>query len=669
MGFLSKALASGTRNKYERGANYELGNSIASSSVSNAMGTGGKSINVLEEYNGIAWKCINLRAETLADQDLFVERLVNKEWVKDQQHPFNEVLEGGIGSHDLSELLEAHSKSMDLYGESFWYYSKGDKSAKPVAIYLLDPASMTVIIADNKVKGYLYQKDQTRIALELDEVDHYRISNPASPFRGYGPMQAAGWFIRSSRYVTTYMNNFLENNAIPAGVIVSKETINPEEWQLFKQQWSEKYSGIDNAGKTGFIQGADLNFVKTGMSLGEVDFEKIKEASRTDIMIMFGISKPMMAIFDDINRASATVARQLFAITITSPALKRLARKTSKKVAKWYGAQYRVSASNPIPEDEETKLQAYDKGIGRWFTVNEARAAYGLEPIAGGDVITPALASIAPTKSIGKVTIRTKNNKADFSYEMKESFRSEMEGLQNKYEQKFVKVTNTVLTAQKDMVKGQLTPKKVLSSTFNADDEAAKLAGELMPLFVGLASEQGALAAQFVGNADSTFEVTDVMRKYIAKSVAKASLGFTEDTQTLIANAVAESLQAGDSAFDLAKQIDFIYDDVLGVKEPGYRSLRLARTEVIKSSNEITETAYKQSGVVSKKEWLANPGACEFCRALNGSVVQLGGVFVPKNGELSGVDGGTRKNDYEDVKHPGVHSNCRCALIPVIESA
>lgn len=669
MGIISKIA---NVNKYERGANYELGNSLSGTAVSTLFGTGGAEINVLEEYSGIAWKCIDIKAERLADQDLFVQRLVDNKWQEDKQHPFNLVLEGGDGQLDQSELLEAWSKSMDLYGEAFFYFSKGERSAQPFAVYPLNPASMTVLIANKKVTGYIWQEDGERVLMDVSEVKHWKYHDWRHPFRGTGPMQSAGWFIKSSRYTITYLNNFMENNGIPAGVIVAKDGFpNDDDWNLFKEQWAAKYSGINNAGKTGFVRGANLEFVKTGLSLGEVDFEKVKKSNREDIMFMFGISKPMAAIFDDINRASAVTAERLFAKSLTSPSLRRLQRKLSKSVAIWYGPQYQIGATNPVPEDDEIRITRLEKGVNKWLTVNEARIADGLEPLGSEfDVIqsqTPTPA--AAPKSIGKIRIKTikKNNKAEFSYEMKESFRGEMQDIQEKYEQQFLQKSNKVLKAQKEMVLDQLQPKKVVTAHFDPEEESKKLAEEVLPLFILLAQEQGQLAASFVGGPDTQFSLTEVTQKYIAASVAKATLGFSQETQEKIAKALADGLTEGESIARIAKRINALYDEVLGVKTPGYRIERLARTEVIKTSNEITETAYKQTGLVKKKEWFANPGKCEFCAALNGSVIQLGASFVPKDGKLEGVDGGTRVNTYEAVNHPPVHAQCRCALLPVIE--
>jgi len=653
-----------------KSGNTELGRSLSNTSVSSLLGTGGASINVLEEYQGFAWKAINVRADVLAAQDLFVERKVGTKWQQDVNHEFNAVLEGEIGQPNLSDLLHAHEVSLCLYGESFWYFSKGEKSQKPAGVYLLDPSCITVMVANERVTGYVYQKNGDRVALDIDEVEHNFIYDPRNPYRGYGPMQAAAWFIRSARYVNTYVNNFLENNAIPAGVVVAKGTVNEGDWKLFKEQWASKHAGIDNAGKTGFVRGSDLDFVKTGLSLGEVDFEKMKNTSRDDVMIMFGVSKPMMAIFTDINRAAAITARQLFAITNTEPALMKLRRKLSKRVAKWYGLQFRIGSTSSVPEDEETKLNEYDKGVGRWFTVNEARAAYGLEGITGGDIIDSAVkptATVAP-KSVGKVTIITKKKDSHaFSYEMKESFRGESEALQLKTETALMQAASPLLRKQRDRMLAQLAPKKLLDGKFDPAAEGKALSDEILPILIELAATQGKLAAAFVGSTDAAFELTPVMEKYVADSITQASLGFSEETQAKIAQAITDGLNANESIAKIGKRINALYEEVLTGKTPGYRIERLARTEVVKTSNEITEAAYKQSSVVSKKEWFANPGKCEFCSSLNGSVVSLGATFVPIGATMEGTDGGSRVNSYEDVKHPPTHPGCRCTLIPVIE--
>lgn len=677
MGILNKALAGAfaDSNKYEQGANYELGHSLSST---NLLGSG-DSISLIKEYSGWLWKAIDTRAQYLSDEEVFIERKVGDKWQRDDSHEFNEVLSGekandGLRSYDMSELLEAHQVSKDLYGEVFWYFSRGERSTSPMGAYILDPQYMTILVANSKIKAYIYQKDGGRVLFEPDEIDYYFITNPFNEWRGKSPTQSAGIFIKSARYVTTYVNNFLENNAIPAGVIVAESEVSDDDWKLFKSQWTERYSGIDNSGKTGFIRGQKLDFVKTGLSLGEVDFSAMKNASRDDIAAMFSVPKGLWGIFEDINRATAQALREIFAESVTSPELKRIRRKLTLRVRKAYGDNFRVWTSNPVPEDRELTLQEDKEGVGKWITPNEIRERRGQKPIPGGDVLyltTPnaqtAPAEDTPTKKLSIKLVNKSTNKAELTYEMKESFRSKMEDVQVKYEKKYLQAVEPVLKAQKKAVIAQISPKKLADAGIDAKEEAQKMTDSTISVFIALAKEQGAIASQFVGNAESEFDFTKVMEKYIRDSVTKASLGFTEETEVAVSKAIEEGLQAEESLAKIAKRIDTIYNDVLGVASPGYRIERIARTEVIKTSNEITEAAYRQSGVVKKKEWLSNPGACQFCMALDGTIVRLGATFVGKDTSIEGEDGGTFKNTYEDVKHPPIHPDCRCGLIPVID--
>jgi len=676
VGIFSKAIggAGGTGGRYETGANYELGQSI---SASNILGTG-ENISLVREYSGWLWKAIDTRAQYLSDEELYVERKVGDKWQREDNHEFNLVLSGersndGLRSYDMSEMLEAHQVSKDLYGEVFWYFSKGERSNSPFGAYILDPAYMTILVTGGKIKGYVYQKDGDRALFEPSEIDYYFIANPFSEWRGKSPTQAAGIFIKSARYTTTYVNNFLENNAIPAGVIVAEGDVSDADWKLFKKQWQSKYSGIDNSGKTGFIRGQKLDFVQTGLSLGEVDFSAMKNATRDDIAAMFSVPKGLWGIFEDINRATAQALREIFAESVTSPELKRIKRKLSARVRNAYGEQFRVGSSNPVPEDRELTLEEDKEGVGRWITPNEIRERRGLNPIAGGDTLTLVApqASTTPVEESSKglkIRLVTKStNKADLTYEMKESFRSKMEDVQVKYEKSYLKAVQPILKAQKASVLDQISPKKINESGMDVKEEAEKMVDGTISVLIALAKEQGQIAAEFVGSGDSNFDFTKVMERYIRDSITKASLGFTEETEVNVSTAIKEGLEEGESFAKIAKRIDTIYNDVLGVATPGYRIERIARTEVIKTSNEITEAAYRQSGVVKKKEWITNPGACQFCSALDGTIVRLGANFVEKDGSVEGDDGGTYTNTYEDVKHPPIHPDCRCGLVPVIE--
>jgi hypothetical protein len=60
----------------------------------------------------------------------------------------------------------------------------------------------------------------------------------------------------------------------------------------------------------------------------------------------------------------------------------------------------------------------------------------------------------------------------------------------------------------------------------------------------------------------------------------------------------------------------------------GYRAERIARTETLKTSNQATLWAYRQTGYVTAKIWVVNPGACEQCSYFDGKTVGLESNFL-----------------------------------------
>jgi len=101
---------------------------------------------------------------------------------------------------------------------------------------------------------------------------------------------------------------------------------------------------------------------------------------------------------------------------------------------------------------------------------------------------------------------------------------------------------------------------------------------------------------------------------------------------------------------------------------PRYRRELISRTETIRSSNAGTNALYKDWGV-QYKEWLATADArtCEWCLAMNGKIIPVGGSFWEKGQSMTVQVGDKTRSmtfGYETVQFPPLHPACRCCLIP-----
>ena len=106
-----------------------------------------------------------------------------------------------------------------------------------------------------------------------------------------------------------------------------------------------------------------------------------------------------------------------------------------------------------------------------------------------------------------------------------------------------------------------------------------------------------------------------------------------------VADAIEEGLSNDDLADQLAENYAFSDD----------RAETIARTETAFADVAGNLEAYKASGQVDGKRWLAAPDCCDDCQELDGEVVGLDEEFPNDGG-----DG------------PPAHPNCRCDLLPVL---
>jgi len=154
-------------------------------------------------------------------------------------------------------------------------------------------------------------------------------------------------------------------------------------------------------------------------------------------------------------------------------------------------------------------------------------------------------------------------------------------------------------------------------------------------------------------------KVMEALEKHRIGSVG----GINNETLKLLRTELATGMEAGESISTLRSRIESTF-----IKGEAYRAERIARTETIWAWNEGAVQGYKQSGMVEKKQWVSSGDerSCDFCPTLDGKIVGIDAVYFEKGGKFE-VGESVLNFDYEDVGHPPLHANCRCAIVPIIE--
>jgi len=175
-----------------------------------------------------------------------------------------------------------------------------------------------------------------------------------------------------------------------------------------------------------------------------------------------------------------------------------------------------------------------------------------------------------------------------------------------------------------------------------------KLAKTLKPVISSMIAQYGERTISLLVEMGMPVNITfDIGNPAVVKWLNDYTVELSKNLEAVntddLKRELAAGLDAGETMPELARRVNDIFENY-----DRYRAEKIARTETIRASNQGALEAYKQSGVVEKKIWIASADACEACLELDGKVERLEDSFF--------------NDDYSDGQTPPLHPNCRCAV-------
>lgn len=640
-------------NAYKVLTNKELSNSLGS--VFRNLGTADRFIPI-HQYQGITFKAIDKTATSL---EVYSPIFLRKSGDPYTNHPLMPVFNRPNPQQtSASDFIYLWASLYEIYGESFWYKARGERTGRIKQLILLDPSRIELKIEAGEVIGYILHKaDGTQVPFDFDEIHHDKRSNPFNEYRGLSILEKAAIYSNTEITTATFTLNYLRNSGSPSG-IVTLPNMSPDAFKTFTAQWRENYEGPENAGKTGFIRGGEASFQAVGATLKDIDQKVTRSMAKEDVLMMLDVPKALLGMTDDngFGRANVETFKYIFAESKLEPYMKRLDRIYIELARDFREEISAVTHLSPIPEDREFKLKTFQAGVNVWMTPNEVRAEYNLEPLPGGDEIKDR-APVVQVKS-KKVELK-KSVKTKSLTEEQEEFRSNLVDKNETYAIK-VKTAITQFTEKQE--------KKVISNInasaktyeewlYSVKEESEALAVLISPIILDLMRDQAKDVANFI--TGELLTMTPEIEATVSAEMLKISGVFNQDTIVALQKTLAEGQAKGESLVSLKKRVESVYSDA-----KGYRAERIARTESLRSSNLTAEMVYKQNGF-SRVQWFVNPGACEFCKTFAGRTKEIGSVYNSVGDVITGDQGGQLKIDYSDIQTPPLHPNCTCSQVPV----
>ena len=349
-----------------------------------------KAEDYLKECKGWVYACVSAIADEVATIKLHLYERKGEEIEEVFKSPILDVLYKVNNFTTKFDHFNLTQRYLELTGEAPWLVDK-EKDGTPIGLYLLRPDKLTIEFDKEKIIGkYKYDVGGgKKEEFEKDQVILIKYPNPLKPLRGIGTLQAVVQTVDLDKYAEEWNTKFFFNSARPDGVLTTEGKLTDPQRELLKKTWNKQFRGIDKHAKLLILE-AGLKYQQMQMSQKDMDFLAQQKFSRDKILSIFKVPKSIMAISDDVNRASATTHSYVFERWTIKPKMTRIIEQLNEFFLPMFNGTENqfLDFDDPVPQDVEAKLKKYENALKNgWMTPNEVRDAEQLESIEGGDTI------------------------------------------------------------------------------------------------------------------------------------------------------------------------------------------------------------------------------------------------------------------------------------------
>ena len=291
-------------------------------------------------------------------------------------------------SDDIRQLMRTVITDLLIFGDSFtevvWVMGE------PVALYPLDPTTMTVLADEHGViKGYVQRTPTNRTArFKPNEVIHVKFDSPGDTLYGVSPTQKNILPITSWLFTAALIKETMKRGD-PLRAHVDWPLALPEsEMKRLQQQYAIRNLGARNIGNLFETKGGA---VVTEMGTNQINnWLNTLQQRRDEILSGYGVPPSKVGVIEAGNLGGGTGTQQdkTFRVNTCGPIQEIVLEKFSFALLyQAYGVKdWHLKFGVVDWRDDEVIEMIRDQRIrnGSW-TLNRARADIGEPPVDGGD--------------------------------------------------------------------------------------------------------------------------------------------------------------------------------------------------------------------------------------------------------------------------------------------
>lgn len=574
----------------------------------------GQSVSIIaKDIASLKWKLINENGEEIEN---------------DQIKEFFNMPQAGIMFFDWISYIMKH---LLLDGNSFLLIESSNAFSASRNVFdsakILNPALVDVFGIDgqevragtqtniSRVSHYDVDVDNMSFSLPPENVFQIQETSPANTLRGMGVIQQNSTLLDSDRLVTLFNRSFFKRGGMPSLVVMPAEDMGMANFQEFKKNINEDYSGDKNFEKI-MIMPKGSSVETLDISHRDLEFIEQRKMTRSDVFGMFQIPPVISGITNDVKFNSASEQTDTY-YDITLPRHYKVLENnlsvlTSMMVA---GVRFEFIPSNRIKRLEETKISEsmFDRGI---ISGNEFRENVG-HPIDESDDmlntrfitfnLSPVNQSIQPVEAPAKddekksfLNISKKASRAQLllhrqARKSKQKIEKDIDKSVRKF---YTKMENDAIEGLNKGIDFFSKKDANIDDVFDFTEQFDEAVTDSKKFFTSaVVVSLNDFNRSFSENIDTSFKNPDIQLVVEKLSVRYADLTINsrrDELRTIIQGSVSEGV--GISEIKGRIQDHFV---TLTDGKQGWRATRIARTEAAYAYDQASAIGYSEIGVTT----------------------------------------------------------------------
>jgi HK97 family phage portal protein len=617
---------------------------------------------------------------------------------------------------------EQRKTYLELAGNVYTYADRS-QDGTVTALYNLRPDRVRIIAGDNDVQGYYYippgLTDQSGVPLLPDAVAHIKYPNPLDDMEGLGyglpPLLAVARDVDTDNAVTAFLKVLFDRGAMPMGVLRFEVPLTEEDADLARARFTEKYGGWDKWTEP-VVMDQGGSYERIGLTFDELGFDVLDARNESRVLSAFGVPPILLGTRVGMNRSTYSnydQARTQFWQDVLVPEVKMFEEADQRLLnddAAGEFVMYDLSVVPALQADINKQIDAAHKLWAMGVPANRAFTAVGLmiEDVEGGDrayvptnvvgapvagdaaepdadepdadadepvAADPKAAFPADSPADGEQdTAGERQAKAmdDIAISHEEAFRA-FAAAQFEDDKRAVLIVVGTARQAALALKASIDWKPVLDDVL----KVLELAGErwreaFIPLVRGVVADTGRYWRAEAGMAFDVRRLED--QAFFIDYAMEFWTNISETTRNQVGDIIRRGIDQGWSVPDMQRALQETFQQWIdGSGDPDvqrwamdrisdYRAELIARTETTKAVNWGAMQVYRESGMVSGKEWLAtlDNRVRESHRQAHRQRRDLEEPFTVGGYEMMQPGDGTLGAPIEEI------AMCRCTVIPVL---